>query len=106
VDPAGLKPQLHHSQIELRLLERLNGLMSTSLHKFYCLALQTMMDAMVDTLSQDMSTCTKTISQMRPALIIEPEDIPMDFSVLQLCNAKIAILMRNALSQTNTTSTE
>lgn len=106
MDPAGLKLQLHHSQTESRLPERLNGQISTSPHKYSSLAQPMMMDVMVDTPSQVMSTCTRTTSLMRHALIIEPEDILMVFSAPQLSNARTATHTRNALFLTNTTSTE
>jgi len=71
-DLAGLMlpPQLF--QTESRSLERLLGLISTSLHKFSFLA-AVMMDAMVVRLTMHSNRCQRMRSLMRLAPFTEPE---------------------------------
>jgi len=84
----------------------LHGQILTSLLKFCCLAQKMIRDAMEDMLYLLSNGCTITILLMRLAQTIELEATIMVFNVHQYKSAKIAILMKNALSLTHTMSTE
>jgi hypothetical protein len=97
-DHAGLFPPHLPSVIELKSKEKLNGLMSSSLLKFYFRAtlIPIWKDAVEVMLEMPMPGFMTTISPIKPAPHIKLWDMTMEFLALLKSNAKIAYQIKDA----------